>query len=82
MKKIVSPCYDTVTKTDCPNRSAGCQAICPKWALYLEQRNAKYKAQNEQRKIMEIREQNKLDMKRVKENKYSREYYNKYRKKK
>lgn len=81
MAKLNIPCYDVATKTDCPNRSVGCQTICPKWAEYLEKRNAKYKAQDEERKIMDIREQNKLNMNRVKANKYARKYYEKYRKK-
>lgn len=37
-----SPCYDIETKTDCPDRKAGCAVECPKWAAYVEKRNADY----------------------------------------
>lgn len=37
-----SPCYNPKTKIDCPDRSAGCSATCPKWAKYVEERNKVY----------------------------------------
>ena len=37
-----SPCYDPVTKTDCPNRCQACSITCEKWARYSESRNAEY----------------------------------------
>ena len=36
------PCYDELTKTDCPRRKAGCAINCPEWAEYVEARNKAY----------------------------------------
>ena len=36
------PCYDELTKTDCPDRCAGCSAHCERWAEYVAARNAEY----------------------------------------
>ena len=41
-----SPCFNTDTKTDCPNRKSGCQCNCKDWKTYTGLRNAEY----EQRK--------------------------------
>lgn len=32
---------------DCPDRCAGCSAVCEKWRTYVEQRNAAYKTRYE-----------------------------------
>ena len=40
---MTNPCYDKPTRTDCPNRKAGCGASCPKWAAYVEERDRRYK---------------------------------------
>lgn len=37
-----SPCYDVENKKDCSERHAGCAVNCPKWAAYVEARNAEY----------------------------------------
>lgn len=37
-----NPCYNEETKTDCPNRKAGCAAKCEKWAEYVKLRDAEY----------------------------------------
>ena len=37
-----SPCYNPETKTDCPDRSSGCAVTCPKWAEYVQERDAEY----------------------------------------
>ena len=37
------PCYDTITKTDCPDRKLGCHDTCEKWAKYEKKRNARYR---------------------------------------
>ena len=39
---MTNPCYDKPTRTDCPNRKAGCGASCPKWAAYVVERDRKY----------------------------------------
>ena len=39
---MISPCYDPVTKTDCPNRHGGCAVGCKKWAEYLKERDKRY----------------------------------------
>lgn len=38
-----SPCFDVKTKTDCPNRRAGCAVSCKKWATYVRERDESYK---------------------------------------
>ena len=35
--EIVPPC-----DRDCPDRNPGCGAVCPRWAAYVEKRNARY----------------------------------------
>jgi hypothetical protein len=42
------PCFDRETRTDCPDRHAGCAATCPKWAEYEQQKNERY-AERKQR---------------------------------
>lgn len=37
-----SPCYDPVSKVDCPRRSAGCSVGCPDWANYTAERDREY----------------------------------------
>ena len=37
-----NPCFDSSTKTSCPDRHGGCFATCDKWAKYVEERNKKY----------------------------------------
>lgn len=37
-----NPCYNTLTRTDCPNRSSGCAVNCPKWAKYVKERDENY----------------------------------------
>lgn len=46
---IKNPCYNTTTKTDCPDRSLGCAARCPKWAEYVKQRDAMYQQRNREK---------------------------------
>lgn len=41
--ELKNPCYDTETKTDCPDRCGGCQLNCPKWKAYLVERDELYK---------------------------------------
>lgn len=38
-----NPCYDSATKTDCPERCAGCGATCDKWKKYEESKKEIYK---------------------------------------
>ena len=38
-----NPCFDSSTKTDCPDRHGGCSATCERWAEYVEKRNKNYK---------------------------------------
>lgn len=38
----VNPCYDRKTKTDCPNRCAGCSLNCSEWEAYAKERNDEY----------------------------------------
>lgn len=40
---IPCPCFDELTRTDCPRRACGCQLTCKEWALYLEKRDELYK---------------------------------------
>ena len=37
-----NPCFDMITKTDCPDRKAGCAVTCPKWAEYEREREKEY----------------------------------------
>ena len=39
---VTNPCYDTKTKTDCPNRCQGCMLECEKWAMYELARRTVY----------------------------------------
>ena len=41
-----NPCYNTETKTDCPERKFGCGATCPKWAEYVKLRDAEYECRH------------------------------------
>lgn len=36
------PCYNEQTKTDCPDRCAGCSAHCDRWAEYVAARDTEY----------------------------------------
>lgn len=36
------PCYDRLTKTDCPDRHGGCQLNCEKWQAYVVERDKVY----------------------------------------
>lgn len=38
----ITPCYDVVTKQDCPRRSATCRIFCPEWKKYVEERDKEY----------------------------------------
>jgi len=40
------PCFDTVKKMDCPERSKTCHATCPRWKDYEKERDAEYKARS------------------------------------
>lgn len=46
-----SPCFNTITRTDCPNRHEGCAAQCPNWAKYTEERDAEYAAKVKQKRL-------------------------------
>lgn len=37
-----NPCFDSSTKTDCPDRHGGCSVTCERWAKYVEERNRRY----------------------------------------
>lgn len=37
-----NPCYNPKTRTDCPDRCAGCARTCEKWAEYEKARAAVY----------------------------------------
>lgn len=37
------PCYNRVTKTDCPDRSVTCHGTCKKWAEYEAERDVEYR---------------------------------------
>ena len=39
---IQPPCYDTVKKMDCPERSRDCHTTCKRWADYVKERNSEY----------------------------------------
>ena len=39
---IISPCYNFITKTDCPDRKVGCSSKCEKWTKYEAKRNEEY----------------------------------------
>ena len=41
-----NPCYDTATKTGCPNRCAGCAVGCPEWKKFMEEKEQFYKRRN------------------------------------
>lgn len=38
----VNPCFDPVSRTDCPHRSTNCRVSCPKWKEYAAERDAEY----------------------------------------
>ena len=54
MNKIPHPCYDPITKTDCPNRKAGCFADCEKWAEYVTKRAAEYERREHLSKVGDL----------------------------
>lgn len=37
-----NPCFDSSTKTSCPDRHGRCQVECKRWAEYVEKRNKHY----------------------------------------
>lgn len=37
-----NPCYNTLTKTDCPRRTAGCAVGCKEWADYVKAKDEMY----------------------------------------
>lgn len=39
---LTRPCYNELTKTDCPDRCAGCAAHCERWAAYVASRDKEY----------------------------------------
>lgn len=43
IRSVPSPCYDPKTKSDCPDRSAGCSKHCDKWRKHREDLRQKYK---------------------------------------
>ena len=47
-----NPCYDRNTKSDCPDRKAGCAAKCPEWAAYVEERERMYKKRKDNRDLI------------------------------
>ena len=38
----LNPCFDPVSRIDCPHRSANCSVSCPKWKEYAAERDAEY----------------------------------------
>lgn len=43
-----NPCFDKKTRTDCPDRCAGCGATCEKWKEYEQNRNQMYARKKEE----------------------------------
>ena len=43
MSNIPCPCYDEVTKTDCPRRHSGCAINCEEWHDYAKRRDEEYR---------------------------------------
>lgn len=39
---IQNPCYNPITKTDCPRRCVGCRSLCKEWALYMRAKEEEY----------------------------------------
>lgn len=39
---VQSPCFDRLTKQDCPERSENCHNDCPRWAEYVKERDKEY----------------------------------------
>ena len=48
---ITNPCYDPVTKTDCPHRTQGCAKNCPWWKDYVTERDADYKERRDSQMV-------------------------------
>lgn len=46
-RKIVNPCYNTKTKTDCPRRAAGCREKCNKFKIYKTLKRIEQKQKDE-----------------------------------
>lgn len=46
-----NPCWDTKTKTDCPNRKLGCRTDCAAWIEYNEEAE---KVRNEPNEAAEV----------------------------
>lgn len=55
---IPNPCYDPVTKTDCPHRKQGCATKCPYWADYVEERDADYKERRDSQMVDNYKKDN------------------------
>lgn len=36
------PCYNKITKQDCPDRKVGCRLTCERWGEYETLRNKEY----------------------------------------
>jgi hypothetical protein len=43
-----NPCFDSSTKTDCPDRHGGCHIECERWAEYVEKRNKHYEQRHKE----------------------------------
>lgn len=39
---IKSPCYDSKTCTNCPDRHVGCRSTCPEWKRYEAMKQKEY----------------------------------------
>lgn len=39
---VQSPCFDRLTKQDCPERCENCHNDCPRWAEYVKERDKEY----------------------------------------
>ena len=39
---VQSPCFDRLTKQDCPERCENCHNDCPQWAEYVKERDKEY----------------------------------------
>lgn len=39
---VQSPCFDRLTRRDCPERCENCHNDCPRWAEYVKERDKEY----------------------------------------
>lgn len=44
---LEAPCFNRITKTDCPDRKAGCAVKCEKWALWEKEKALREKERAE-----------------------------------